>query len=81
MMPKRVAYGEGYSDGSGWKQFLSVDAEDGKAMVELSGADAHLSLDDLWWLVKAAMAAREALGMDKLVLDGPSPTTVTAEPK
>ena len=76
MRPKRVAYGERYSDNSGWKQFLSVDAEDGKAMVELSGTDAHLSLEDLWWLVRAAMEAREALGMDKLL---PEPPTVNGE--
>jgi hypothetical protein len=80
MMPKRVAYGERYSDNSGWKQFLSVDAEDGKAMVELSGIDAHISLEDLWWLVRAAMEARETLGMDKLLLDGPSASTVTEKP-
>lgn len=75
MIPKRVVFGEHYPDGSGWKRFLSIDEND-RVMVELSGTDAHLSTDDLWWLVQAALEAREHLGMDKLILEGPSPPTV-----
>jgi len=42
-------------------------------MAELSGSDVHLSLDDLWWLVHAALAARDQLHMDKLIPEGPQP--------
>ena len=72
MIPRRITYGERYEDNSGWKRFLSSDQDDGQAMVELSGTDTHVSLEDLEWLVRAYLEAREKLGMDKLVLSGPS---------
>lgn len=78
-MPKRIAYGERYGDDSGWDKFLSIDTHDESVMIELGGTDARVKLDELWWLVRAALEAREKLGMDKLVLDGPSPSTVGAE--
>jgi hypothetical protein len=76
--PVRIAYGERYGDDSGWQKLLSIDTHDENVMIELSGTDAHIKLDDLWWLVRAALEAREKLGMDKLAMDGPSPATVGA---
>lgn len=71
MNPHRVEYGDRYSDDSGWSRLLVVDTEAMKATVELSGCDMRIQLDELWWLVRAALAAREKLGMDKLEVGGP----------
>lgn len=71
MTPKRIAFGQRYGDDSGWQHFLSVDTEAGSVMIETPGSDIHMTADDLWWIVRAALAAREHLGMDKLLPDGP----------
>jgi hypothetical protein len=73
MIPRRITYGERYEDNSGWKRFLSIDVDDGQAMVELSGSDHHIVLEDLEWLVRAYMQARDKLGFDKLIFEEATP--------
>lgn len=66
-----VRYGERYSDNSGWERKLEIDITANVVDIDLVGAHVAIQLEDLWWLVKHALVAREALGMDKLESEGP----------
>jgi hypothetical protein len=73
MTPKSVELGERYADDSGWQRRLVVNARRDSAIVELSGGEIQVDLDDLWWLVRAAITARDLLGMDKFVMEQTGP--------
>lgn len=79
MNPTVVEFGERYSDDSGWEKRLSVNTVADRIEIEAGGTHAIIKQDELWWIVCAALRAREHLGMDKLPLDGPEPTKPTSE--
>ncbi len=79
MNPMKIEYGQRYLDGSGWMRLLSVDEHNDRVEISLQGTDARFSLEDFWWVVRAAMEARERLGMDKLIVEGPQPGSATGE--
>ncbi len=75
MKMRKVAFGERYGDDSGWEKLLEVDTHEDRVRVDVSGSHASMTTEEAWWLLRALMEAREALGMDKIVLSRPSPDT------
>ena len=77
MNPTSVEYGECYSDDSGWGKRLKIDVHTARVEIETGGDQCCMKLDELWWIVQAALLAREALGMDKLVPEEPQHPSAT----
>lgn len=69
MKLNKVEYGHPYSDNSGWENRLSIDIQDDRVEVDAGGSHCVLQVDELWWIVEAALQAREAFGMDNLAAD------------
>jgi hypothetical protein len=72
MTPKGIEFGERYADESGWARHLVIDVHAERVTIDLNGGENRVTLDDLWWLVRAALVARDKLGMDVLCTAGPA---------
>lgn len=72
MKPSCIEYGTRYSDDSGWGRHVEMDARTSMVSCDISGGRFAMSFDEAFWLVEALLRGREALGMDKFTMSGPS---------
>jgi hypothetical protein len=57
-IPVRIAYGERYSDGSGFERRLDVDLHERRVHIETASGALSMDLADWRWLMKMALELR-----------------------
>lgn len=72
MTPTTVEYGKRYSDDSGWELHVSMEPRTDKIWIDITGERLSMTFEEMHWLLEALMRGRDALGMDKFVMPGPS---------
>ena len=72
MKSHSVEFGERYSDNSGWERRLLVNLQEKRIEIDSEGSYMSMMVDEMEWLIRALMAAREALGMDKIISEVPT---------
>jgi len=78
VIPTSIEFGERYTDDSGWSRKLVIETHGNNVDIDVGGGQPiSCTCEDLWWLASAALEAREKLGFDQLVVEGPSPPNGT----